>query len=311
MMYSITRTTYMRRNMLLSCLLIGFSFYCSIWAFSVLNIKVGGSPMYIIQAANGNVYVANRNYISVIKGNKVIKTIQANNTSSSTAIIANSVSSNISTIQNSQIIKTISIGSEPIGMLQAKDGKIYVVNRASSNISVIQNDQVIKTISVGSSPLFPVGNPQAILQATDGDIYVVNNHPNSVSIIHNDKVVEAIPVGNRAWYIIQASDDRIYVNSSQRIISIFLPKCPNNTRYDGANCLVSWDIPSDSSYFTAGNYLYLRSQVGCPSNTRNEGKFDNGYHCQTAVKTTTLTPKPFIYHRASDNKYGLLTSPYY
>ena len=286
----------------------------------VKTISVGTWPQSIMQARNGKIYVVNNDSanVSVIEKDQVVKTIAVGarpkpiiQAANGKIYVGNTSAASISVIQNDQVVKTIPVGKNPQAIIQAKNGKIYVVNNGSNSVSVIQNDQVTQSIPVESKPM-------AITQASDTDIYVANYGSGTVSVIRNDRVVETIPVGKYPNAILQASDDRIYVSrgffrasiEDNGMVSILLPKCPNHTRYDGENCLVSSNIPFDSSYFIAGNYLYLRSQIDCPKDTHNEGRFSDGYHCQTAVKMT-LKPKPFIFHRLSDNTYWLLTQPYY
>ncbi|MGP6220345.1 YncE family protein, partial [Caldiplasma sukawensis] len=127
--------------------------------------------------------------------------------------VTNSGSGNVSVINgsNNTVISTISVGTEPEGVVfDPSNGYIYVANSVSSSVSLINGaiDSVISTITVGFEPY------GVTIDSSNSYIYVTNAGSNSVSVINTstNKVVSTISVGSDPYGItFDSSNDYIYV----------------------------------------------------------------------------------------------------
>jgi hypothetical protein len=65
-----------------------------------------------------------------------------------------------------------------------------------------------------------------------------------------------------------------------------MQQCPTNTEYDGKNCVVLSNISADTSIFKFNSYFFLsiNKNESCPYNSRDDGTYADGRHCQTKLK---------------------------
>ena len=71
--------------------------------------------------------------------------------------VANFTDGTVSVIdgQTDLVIKTITVGTDPMGVaVNSNNNRIYVANKSSNNVSVIDGstDTVITTVTVGTNP---------------------------------------------------------------------------------------------------------------------------------------------------------------
>lgn len=161
-------------------------------------------------SSSGNIYIANNgsNNVSVISGNvlAVTATVKLPAGDSGPVMIAGNAANNqifvvnrtsgtvtqISTIDNTVVGPSITVGSSPIWGVMSTDGLfVFVVNQGSNNVSVIDASlhTVIATIPVGASPNF------AFYEPTLKRVYVSNTGSGTVSVIKADNITAAnLPV---------------------------------------------------------------------------------------------------------------------
>jgi YVTN family beta-propeller protein len=171
---------------------------------AAVNPVAGGA------SSSGNIYIANKgsNNISVISGNVLAVTATiplpagdsgpvmiAGNTANNQIFVVNQASgtvTQISTIDNTVVSPSITVGSQPVWGVMSPDGLfVFVVNQGSNNVSVIDASlrTVIATIPVGASPNFAFYDPR--LQR----VYVSNTGSNTISVIRADNITAAnLPV---------------------------------------------------------------------------------------------------------------------
>ena len=161
-------------------------------------------------SSSGNIYIANNgsNNVSVISGNvlAVTATVKLPAGDSGPVMIAGNAANNqifvvnrtsgtvtqISTIDNTVVGPSITVGSSPIWGVMSTDGLfVFVVNQGSNNVSVIDASlhTVIATIAVAASPNF------AFYEPTLKRVYVSNTGSGTVSVIKADNITAAnLPV---------------------------------------------------------------------------------------------------------------------
>ncbi len=139
------------------------------------------------------------------------------------AYIANFANDAVSVIRVSdmELIDTIGVGIDPIGVAISPDGKhVYVTNRGSGTVSVIDtaNENSVTPVYVGDAPI-------GIALSPDGHfIYVANRDDDTLSVIDTDDysvvidiVVERAPIGvavspdGRFVYVANRDDDTVSV----------------------------------------------------------------------------------------------------
>jgi YVTN family beta-propeller protein len=139
----------------------------------------------------------------------VMATITATPAPTGYAYISNTYSNSVSVISvaTNQIVATIPVGSEPVGVAVSADGsRVYVANSSSNNISVINalTNLVIATINVGSYIY-------SIAVSPDGSqVYVGNFSGGTVSIIDTatNSVIATIPAGSNPFCVCVSPDGR-------------------------------------------------------------------------------------------------------
>jgi YVTN family beta-propeller protein len=104
-------------------------------------------------------------------------------------------SNTVSVVNGTQIIKNITVGWDPLGVVyDSANGYVYVANSQSNNVTVIngQTNSVIANISVGNRPSCEVFDRDNNL------IYVANAGSNNVSVIDAsmDVITGSVPVGS-------------------------------------------------------------------------------------------------------------------
>ncbi len=139
------------------------------------------------------------------------------------AYITNAESDNISVIDTAtnKVTATISVGSNPIGVVIDPNGtKIYVVNAYSNDVSIIDTatNKITATVPVGSSP-------QGIAVSPNGTkVYVANHNSNNVSVIDTsaNTVVSTLNTGKYPEGVAVSPDGKkIYVtNYGDNTVSI-------------------------------------------------------------------------------------------
>ncbi|MEO3756666.1 beta-propeller fold lactonase family protein [Mycobacterium sp. B14F4] len=129
------------------------------------------------------------------------------------AYVANQGSGTVSVIDTTTgtLIKTITVGNRPTGVVASPDAtKVYVTNGWSNTVSVIDTstNTVTATISVGSGPV------AAAISADGSRLYVVNASGNNVSVVDTAtrKVITTIGVGAFP-YGAALDGTRLYVNN--------------------------------------------------------------------------------------------------
>ncbi|HET9837208.1 MAG TPA: YncE family protein [Candidatus Angelobacter sp.] len=169
---------------------------------AAVNPVAGGT------SSTGNIYIANRgsNNVSVISAGvlAVTTTIPLPAGDSGPVMIAGNAANNqifvinqtsgtvtqISTIDNTVVSPSITVGSSPVWGAMSSDGLfVFVVNQGSNNVSVIDTSlrTVIATIPVGTSPNF--GFYEARLKR----LYVNNTGSNTISVIKADSISTTNP----------------------------------------------------------------------------------------------------------------------
>ena len=139
------------------------------------------------------------------------------------AYITNAESDNISVIDTdtNKVTATISVGSNPIGVVIDPNGtKIYVVNAYSNDVSIIDTatNKITATVPVGSSP-------QGIAVSPNGTkVYVANHNSNNVSVIDTsaNTVVSTLNTGKYPEGVAVSPDGKkIYItNYGDNTVSI-------------------------------------------------------------------------------------------
>ena len=165
-------------------------------------------PVAGATSSTGNIYIANQgsNNVSVISSNvlSVTATIPLPAGDSGPVMIAGNAANNqifvinrgsgtvtqISTIDNTVVSPSITVGSSPIWGVMSSDGLfVFVVNQGSNNVSVIDAStrNVIATIAVDISPNFAFYEPRL------KRLYVSNTGANTISVINANGISAANP----------------------------------------------------------------------------------------------------------------------
>ncbi|HLY93098.1 MAG TPA: hypothetical protein VKQ89_07570 [Candidatus Angelobacter sp.] len=168
---------------------------------AAVNPVAGGT------SSTGNIYIANHgsNNVSVISGGVLAVTATvplpagdngpvsiAGNAANNQIFVVNQGSgtvSQISTIDNTVVLPSITVGSNPIWGVMSSDGLfVFVVNQGSGTVSVIDTSlrTVIATIPVGttsnSQPNFAFYEPRL------KRVYVSNTNDATISVIKADNI---------------------------------------------------------------------------------------------------------------------------
>ncbi|MDQ1274796.1 MAG: hypothetical protein QG610_368, partial [Euryarchaeota archaeon] len=139
------------------------------------------------------------------------------------AYVTNGESDNISVIDTTtdKVTATISVGSDPAGVVINPNGtKVYVANAHSNDVSVIDTatNNVTSTVPVGSSP-------QGIAVSPNGKkVYVANLGSNTVSVIDttSNSVISTVKTGrNPAGVAVSPDGKKTYVtNYGDKTVSV-------------------------------------------------------------------------------------------
>jgi YVTN family beta-propeller protein len=127
-----------------------------------------------------------------------------------------------------KVIKTISVGSNPVGVaINPSTGRVYVVNAGSRTVSVIDGsfDGVISTILVGANPLGVAVNPRT------SRVYVANSLSNTVSVIdaQTNTLVETVEVGKYPnWVALNPGSNKVYVSNGESATISIMNGTSNN-----------------------------------------------------------------------------------
>jgi YVTN family beta-propeller protein len=167
-----------------------------------------GKPVAGGTSSTGNIYIANNaaNTVDVVSGAvlAVTSTINLPASDSGPVMIAGNSSNNqifvinqgsgtvsqISSIDNTVVSPSITVGSSPVWGVMSTDGLfVFVVNQGSNNVSVIDTSLriVIATVPVGASPNF------AFYESTLKRLYVSNTGAGTISVIKADSISAANP----------------------------------------------------------------------------------------------------------------------
>src|ERR1051326_340454 len=174
--------------------------------------NAGGKPVAGTTSSAGNIYIANNatNTVDVVAGSVLAVTATiplpagdagpvsiAGNASNNQIFVVNQGSntvSQISTIDNTVVSPSITVGSNPVWGVMSSDGLfVFVVNQGSGNISVIDTSlrTVIATVAVGTT-----ASPQPNFAFYDGKLkrlYVSNTGEGTISVIKADSISAANP----------------------------------------------------------------------------------------------------------------------
>jgi YVTN family beta-propeller protein len=152
-----------------------------------------------------------------------------------------------------QVVATISVGDEPLGVAVLPNGNyIYVTNHNGDNVSVIQtsNNSVVGTITVGNGPMdltvLPNGN----------FVYVPNRFSNDVTVIRTtDNVVTAsIQVGSWPVYCAATPNCNFVYTANWQTDDVSVIRTSDNTVIAAISV---GDGPGGVCVLPNGNYAYV------------------------------------------------------
>jgi len=173
--------------------------------------NAAGKPVAGATSSSGNIYIANNaaNTVDVVTNSVLAVTSTVNlpagdsgpvmiagNSSNSQIFVINQGSgtvTQISTIDNTVVLPSITVGSSPVWGVMSSDGLfVFVVNQGSNNVSVIDTSlrTVIATVPVGASPNF------AFYESKLKRLYVSNTAGGSISVIKADSISATNPPVN-------------------------------------------------------------------------------------------------------------------
>jgi len=158
------------------------------------------------------------------------------------------------------IIKTITVGSNPLDIAITSDGNyVYVANYGADTVSVIRtsDNSVIKTITVGGIGRSIDGKRRIAITPDSNYVYVANYGADTVSVIRtsDNSVIKTIAVDNHpADIAITPDGNYVYVSSSWGTVSVI--RTSDNSV---VKTITVGGTPLDIAITPDGNYVYVSS----------------------------------------------------
>lgn len=152
-----------------------------------------------------------------------------------------------------RVVKTIPVGSWPIGLAALPNGNyIYVANASDDNVSVIQtlDNTVVATIPVGAFPTEVAALPNGNF------VYVTNYYNANVSVIRtsDNTVVDTIPVGTNPRGLAVLPDGNYVYVTNEEDDSVSVIRTSDNTV---VATIPVGDYPTDVAVLPNGEYAYV------------------------------------------------------
>lgn len=218
-------------------------------------------------------------------------------TDSTTAYVAEPSLNSVEAVSlaASSVIATISVGNNPVAVVETPNSKkVYAVNRGSNTITPIftVDKMTGAAVPVGNSPVYAVASNDSVL------VFVINQGSNSVSVINattDTPNVPDIPVGSAPNYaFFDPTLKRVYVtNQASNSLSIIDASTSSliATVSETGGCTGSGPIAVTA--ITDGSRVYVANRGSnnvCVLNTRNN----------TFIRSISVGVAPVSIQAASD-----------